>query len=107
MLTAKLFHLLGQLKVHVVLHATGCFLQLWRVFTNQFRAHWALGGERLSDRLSLKPHNRLGNHGVEHAASALPRLGTLFDLQAKEFETVNVCFLPLFAGLLVLVHVGL
>ena len=97
MLRAELAHHVCQLVVHVGLDTAGSFLLLGGLFANDLGADRPLRRESLGDRLTLKSYNGLGNHGVEHARRAVPRLRALLDLQAQQLQTLGVGFLPLLA----------
>ena len=106
MLRAELVHVLRELEVHVLFHAhSRCFL-VRRLFAHDFCAHRAFGRERLCDGFALEAHNRLGNHRVEHARCAVPRLGALLDLQAQQFQALCIGFLPVLAAVAVVVNVA-
>ena len=105
MFSAVLRHDFRQLVVHVVFNVRRNFFHLWRFFADEFATHRPLGWERLGDCLSLEAHNGFCNHWVEHTTRAVPRFCAFFYLETEEFQTINVCLLPILAAILVVVNV--
>ena len=81
-LRAVLRHPVGKLVVHVVLHTQSGIFLIQRLFADDLRLDRPHGGEGLHDPFSLEANHGLSEHGVEHAAGPVPRLGTVFVLQA-------------------------
>ena len=106
MLWPELAHHFCQLVVHVELDTDSGFLLLWGLLAQDFGTHRALRGEGLRDRLRLEAHHSFGNHRVKHARRAVPRLRALFVLEAQQFQPLCVGFLPVFAGVLVVLDVA-
>ena len=105
MLWPELTHHLCQLVVHVELDTHGGFLFLRGLLAQDFGTHRALRGEGLRDRLRLEAHNRFGNHRVEHARRAVPGFCALLVLETQQFQPFCVGFLPVLAGVLVVLNV--
>ena len=105
MLRPELTHHFCQLVVHVELDTHSGFLFLRGLLAQNFGTYRALRGEGLRDRLRLEAHNRLGNHRVEHARRAVPRFCALLVLEAQQLQPFCVGFLPVLAGVLVVLDV--
>ena len=106
MLRTIFSHHLGELVVHVLFDPQCSFLAQFADSTHNLGLDRPHGGECLHHGFGLEAHNRLGEHRVEHATSALPRLGALFILQAQQLQAINVGLNPLFAVTNVFVEIG-
>ena len=105
MFWAELFHHVCQLVIHVLLDVCRDFFVLWRDFPKDFGLHWPLCGECFSDGLGLEAHHSLCNHRMEHPAGSVPWFCALLHLQAQQFQTFCVGFLPIFAAIFVVLNV--
>ena len=103
-LGAVLRHLFRELVVHVLAHALRSFFLELVDRTDDFGLDRALRRERFNDGLALEADGRFGQHGGEHPAGTLPRLGALFVLHAQHFKAFDVHLDPLFAGVRVGLH---
>ena len=106
MLWAKLLHDLGQLEVHVILNPLSRLFLGGGVLAHDFGADGTLRWECLGDGFRLKADHRLGDHRVEDAGCAVPRLSALLNLKAKKLQSGDIRLLPLLAGVLVIVNVA-
>ena len=97
MLWPVLSHHFSELVVHVFTNSCRCFFFGGCIFAQNLCLHRACGWERLHDAFGLEAHNGLCQHGVKHTTRALPRLRTIFVLQAQQLQAVYIRMNPLFA----------
>ena len=103
MLGPILRHDVGELVVHIRLHALGGVTRLGRLFTDDLRPHRALCRERLHHGLSLELDQSFRQKRVVHPAGTGPRLGAVLDLHTQQLKAVDVGLYPVLAAADVLV----
>ena len=97
-------HDVGELVVHIRLHALGGVTGFGGLFTDDLRPHRALGRERLHHGLSLELDQSFRQERVVHTAGTGPRLGAILDLHTQQLKTVYIRLYPVLAAADVLVE---
>ena len=98
MLRAVLHHALGQLVVHIYLHALGRILLLRRFLADDLRLDRPRCREGLHHGLCLELHQGFRKQWVVDTARAGPRFRPLLDLHTQKLQTVDVGLYPVLAG---------
>ena len=98
MFWAILDHHIGQLVIHIRLDTRRGITLLGRFLTDDFRAYRTSSRECLHHGLSLELNQSFGEERVVYAARTRPRLGPVFDLHTKQFETIDIGLYPVLAA---------